>query len=137
MTARPGSQRAKPGALLHVTGEGQTATLTLGTGSVGMTGYVRQQGKGVSGAMVVLVPAAGDHSIDLYRRDQSDLDGSFRFSTVVPGDYLLLAIHDGWSLEWGKPEALAPYLLKAVPVTVPTGGHGVMKMDEAASVQAR
>ena len=86
--------------------------------------------------MVILVPAGGDHGVALYHRDQSDLDGSFRLADVLPGNYLLLAIEKGWSLEWRKPEALAPYLGKAVPVTVPPNGHGSMKIGEGVAVQA-
>ncbi len=138
-TVSEGGQ-TRSGALLHVTGEGQTVTVTLGTGSVGLNGFARnvgKEGKGVSGVMMVLVPAGGDHSLDLYRRDQSDLDGSFHFNTVLPGNYLLVAIADGWTLEWGKPEALTPYLLKAVPVTVAPGSRGPMNLAEPVPVQSR
>ena len=129
--------KTTPGALLHVTGDAQTAAITLATGSATITGFARRDGKGASGAMVVLVPAGGDHGVDLYRRDQSDLDGSFRLPNVLPGNYLLVAISDGWSLEWGEPEALAPYLLKAVPITVPTNSSAPIKLEEAVPVQPR
>ena len=129
--------KSAPGALLHVTGEGQKATVALGTGSVTMTGYVAREGKPVSGAMVVLVPANGDHSFELYRRDQSNLDGSFSFSAVVPGNYLLLAVTDGWPLEWGKPDALAAYLPKAIPVSVAAESGGAMKIEERVPAQPR
>jgi hypothetical protein len=36
----------------------------------------------------------------------------------MPGKYTAVAILDGWTLEWGKPEVLAKYLPKGVPVTV-------------------
>jgi Carboxypeptidase regulatory-like domain len=81
-------------------------------------GFARNDGKAFAGAMVVLVPAGADADIELFRRDQSDLDGSFVLSNVMPGKYIAIAIQDGWTLEWGKPEVLARYLLKGVPLTV-------------------
>jgi hypothetical protein len=81
-------------------------------------GFVRTDGKPAPGAMVVLVPAVPEADIELFRRDQSDLDGSFVLPNVMPGKYTAIAIHDGWTLEWGKPEVLAQYLAKGVPVSV-------------------
>ena len=130
-----GTTRA--GALLHVTGSGQAITVTVGVGSVTVTGFAKQNGKAVSGAMVVLVPAGSDSSADLYRRDQSDMDGSFAFANVTPGDYLVVAISHGWTLEWGRLEALAPYLLKAVPLTISAHGSAPVKLNESVTVQAR
>ena len=40
---------------------------------------------------------------------ESDSDGTFSLGGIVPGDYVLLAIKDGWDLEWSKSEALRPY----------------------------
>jgi hypothetical protein len=81
-------------------------------------GFVKNEGKPVPGVMVVLVPAGPDDDIELFRRDQSDLDGSFVLPNVIPGKYTALAIRDGWTLEWGKTEVLAHYLSKGVPVTI-------------------
>jgi hypothetical protein len=36
----------------------------------------------------------------------------------MPGKYTAVAILEGWTLEWGKPEVLAQYLPKGVPFTV-------------------
>ena len=47
---------------------------------------------------------------DLYRRDQTNTDGSFTLNRVVPGNYTLVAIENGWTLDWGRPEVIAPYL---------------------------
>ena len=33
----------------------------------------------------------------LIRRDQSDSDGSFALRDVVPGQYTVVAIQDGWT----------------------------------------
>jgi Carboxypeptidase regulatory-like domain len=81
-------------------------------------GFVKNGGKPAAGMMVVLVPDGPDNDIELFRRDQSDLDGSFVLPSVIPGKYTAIAIQDGWTLEWGRPEVLAQYLAKGVPVTV-------------------
>jgi len=36
----------------------------------------------------------------LVRRDQSDSDGIFTLHSVVAGQYTVVAISDGWDLEW-------------------------------------
>ena len=66
----------------------------------------------------MLVPAGPEADIELFRRDQSDLDGSFVLPNVMPGKYTAIAIQDGWTLEWGRAEILAQYLSKGVPVTI-------------------
>ncbi len=67
--------------------------------------------------MVVLVPKrAGDRGF--YRRDQSDSDGSFVLRGVAPGEYTVVAIENGWDLEWARPEVMARYLAGGVTVEV-------------------
>ena len=46
---------------------------------------------------------------DLFRRDQSDLDGTFSLRDVTPGKYTLVAIENGWDLDWSQPEVIAVY----------------------------
>ena len=41
---------------------------------------------------------------DLFRRDQSDLDGTFTLQGIVPGRYTVLAIEGGWELDWSERE---------------------------------
>jgi hypothetical protein len=47
--------------------------------------------------------------VELFRRDQSDQDGSFSLLNVIPGTYTIVAIEDGWDLDWGKPDVIARY----------------------------
>jgi len=54
----------------------------------------------------------------LARRDQSDSDGSFSLHDVVPGNYILVAIEDGWELDWTQPQVIGRYLPGGIPVTV-------------------
>ena len=54
------------------------------------------------------------------RRDQSDSDGSFTLRQVLPGTYTLLALRNGWDVEWGNPETLKLYLAGGEKITVTT-----------------
>jgi hypothetical protein len=72
-------------------------------------GFAKRDGKGVAGAMVVLVPKDPEANHDRFRRDQTDLDGSFSLYNVPPGSYTVIAIENGWDLDWAKPAVLANY----------------------------
>ena len=50
--------------------------------------------------------------------NQSDSDGTFNFSRVPPGDYTIVAIENGWKLDWAKPNTMKPYLARGEQVRV-------------------
>ena len=127
---------------VHLTGGGEVAIdLTLQAGSHVLNGVAARDGKAAGGAMVILVPAGADTGSALFRRDQSDMDGTFTLNNVVPGNYLLLAIDDAWQMRWTDLPALTPYLNRAVPVSVAdTGsgsGSGKIEITEAVQIQPR
>jgi hypothetical protein len=117
--ATPGAEVAghtltvAPGATLSL-------SLTLVEGSAEIQGTAKLAGKGFAGAMVVLVPKNPELNRDLFRRDQSDLDGTFRLFGVVPGSYTLLAIDNGWDLDWSRPEVMATYVRRGHVIEVST-----------------
>ncbi len=114
---------------VHVNaGAHMAVAVTLAQGSVTLKGVVQREGKPAAAELVVLVPAGADAAPELFRRDQSDLDGSFLLPEVPPGKYLLLALHDGWNLPWSDLHAMMPYLLQAEPVTVSAGAHGTVRL---------
>ena len=83
-------------------------------------GTVLHDGKPSSQAMVVLVPQDPANNRVLFRRDQSDSDGTFSLTNVVPGRYTIVALQNGWDLEWSNPSVLAPYLKDGQPLMVET-----------------
>jgi hypothetical protein len=83
-------------------------------------GTVMRDGKPSSQAMVVLVPADPANNHVLFRRDQSDSDGTFTLANVVPGRYTVIALQNGWDLEWSNPSVLVPYLKDGQPLFVDT-----------------
>ncbi|MEO8727566.1 MAG: carboxypeptidase-like regulatory domain-containing protein [Acidobacteriaceae bacterium] len=92
-------------------------------------GVVLDHGKPLSGAMVLLVPREGIQEKERIQRDESDSDGTFSLRTIPAGNYTLLALRDGWTMEWGKPEVLAPYLRKGIIVRVGGRETGEVKLE--------
>jgi len=82
----------------------------LSEGSGRVDGTVLQEGKPVSQTMVVLVPQNPADEPMLFRRDQSDSDGTFTLREILPGRYTVVAIERGWELDWQDPAVLKPYL---------------------------
>lgn len=114
------------GRTIDLTGaEPVELTIEASEGVAQIEGTVMNGDKPVSGTMVVLVPQDIADNSSLFRRDQSDSDGTFTLSDVVPGRYTALALQNGWDMEWASPEALRPYLAKGTAVVV----SGKEKLD--------
>jgi hypothetical protein len=71
-----------------------------------------------AGVIIVLVPQNLVGNLSLVRRDQSDSDGTFTLPDVLPGSYTVVAIRNGWDLEWANPAVLKPYLSRGQMVQV-------------------
>lgn len=100
--------------------------VVVGEGEAELQGTALRNDKPFAGAMIVLVPADPAHNLVLFRRDQSDSDGTFSLRDVVPGKYTLLALENGWDKEWTNPDVLKPYLPQGESVLVqPNGKYNV------------
>lgn len=88
-----------------------------------VTGVVLRDDKPFAGAMVVLVPRNPDSNWTLFRRDQSDSDGTFTLPEVLPGLYTAIALQDAWELDWASATVLQPYLKNGTPVEVTGEGR--------------
>ncbi|WP_035349229.1 carboxypeptidase-like regulatory domain-containing protein [Edaphobacter aggregans] len=110
-----------------VTFQGGDATLTLhmASGHATVTGIATFDGKPAVGAMVLLVPAGLDDpgSFTTVVRDQTNTDGSFDLPKIVPGQYILIAIDHGWSVNWSDPATLRGYLTQGVPLEPRSGAN--------------
>jgi hypothetical protein len=130
----------------HVT-SGSTLKVSPGTalavevfvvsGSARVEGFAKHDGKPASGAMVVLVPKHPGAGRDLFRRDQSDLDGSFTLQGVIPGTYTAIAIADGWDLDWSQPSVISSYAVHGQTIVVPAGSDRPVKLAEPVEVQSK
>ena len=112
------------GRTVTIAGGSPELTLHVAGGRADITGLVQANGEPVAGAMVLLVPATlGDPSgLDVIRRDQSNTDGSFDMTGVLPGAYILVAIEHGWDLNWSDPATLRGFLLHGLPLDLGTAG---------------
>ena len=85
-----------------------SVVLSRGTGKI--SGVALKGAKPMDGVMVVLVPEDPEHNLELFRRDQSDSDGSFNLPAVHPGKYTVVAMENGWELDWFTPGVIQKYL---------------------------
>jgi len=121
--------------LILAPGASSSVSLTLVAGNVDVQGIAKKSGKGCAGAMVVLVPDNPKGNHNLFRRDQSDLDGTFSLPGVIPGSYTVLAIENGWDLNWSEPEVIAAYVKRGRKIEVGSRGSQALKLPEPVEVQ--
>ncbi len=126
-TRTPGNSLAvSPGAEMDV-------SITAISSQAKVEGVARKGDKPFAGAMIVLIPDHPATHKELFRRDQSDLDGSFSLPGVIPGKYTLVAIEDGWDLDWARPEVIAAYARHGVRITV----NGDLEVRDPISITPR
>lgn len=117
------------GRILEIKGNAPVRlSVTIGHGEGVIQGVALREGKPLAGAMIVLAPSDPAHNQVLFRRDQSDTDGTFTLSSVVPGRYTLLALENGWNLEWMNPAVLKPYLAGGEALEAQPGGKYQVKV---------
>ncbi|MGD0292746.1 MAG: carboxypeptidase-like regulatory domain-containing protein [Terracidiphilus sp.] len=124
-----------PGNLLTVSDKPMKIVVTVSLSETRIEGFARRGEKGAPGVMVVLVPKDLATFPALARRDQSDSDGSFALRDVAPGRYIVVAIEDGWDLDWKRPEVIGRYLPKGVAVTVTESSGKLVRLSQAVPVQ--
>jgi hypothetical protein len=77
-----------------------------------VNGIVKRNGAPASGVFVLLIPTGLQQMGDRPFPNQSDSDGTFNFRRVPAGDYTVVAIENGWKLDWANPEVIKPYLAR-------------------------
>lgn len=102
-------------------------TMAIAVGEGEITGTALRDGNPFAGGMIVLVPADPGHNNVLFRRDQSDSDGTFTLANVVPGKYTVLALENGWDIAWTNPDVLEPLLPLGEAVEVQPHGKYNLK----------
>jgi hypothetical protein len=118
---------------------GSTASISVAAtaGSIVVQGITKRAGKPFAGAMVVLVPKDVEGNRDLFRRDQSDLDGTFSLRDVTPGKYTLVAIENGWDLDWSQAEVIAVYARHGRAMEVTDTPGKPLRLDEPIQVVSK
>jgi uncharacterized surface anchored protein len=128
--------RAQAGNRVTVEDKPLSLVVAVSAGNTRLEGFARKDGKGVAGAMVILVPKDPTAIAELARRDQSDSDGSFALLNVAPGDYTLVAVDDAWGMDWFDPAVISRYLPHGMAVTVKDKSDKVQHLAEPLPVQA-
>ena len=118
-------------------GESEDWTVVLAVGKANVEGFVRRGGKAASGVMVVLITSEPEAHQDLFRRDQSDLDGSFVLRDVILGSYTVVAIEDAWGFDWSKTTLLARYAQHGQAITIGELMQGAVHLVDPVEVQPR
>jgi hypothetical protein len=129
--------KTRIGNLLTVTDRAAEIAVAVQSSTTRIDGFALKDGKGHANVMVVLVPDNPAVHSDLFHRDQADSDGSFSLRNAAPGAYTVVAIEDGWGLDWQLPGVIAPFLKQGVAVTVPEGSQQVIRLSAAVPVQSK
>lgn len=108
---------------------GAKLAIGLGRGYGQVTGVALRNGKPMAGAMIVLAPTDAPQNTALVRRDQSDSDGTFTLTYVVPGKYQVFAIENGWELEWLNPAVRKKYEPGALKIEVGASEKRSVKVE--------
>jgi hypothetical protein len=111
-------------------------SLSVAGGTADVNGIAVRGGKGAEGAMIVLVPKNPEANHELFRRDQSDLDGTFTFRSVIPGAYTAIAIENGWDLDWSKPAVLLRYVARGQNILV-GGPRNTIQLPNPIEIQSK
>lgn len=114
--------------LVVPTGSAIRLSIVMTKESGTIDGIAQRDGKPVSDTAVFLVPNDPAHNLALFRGDQSDSDGSFTLRRILPGEYTVVAVAEGWDLEWTNPAAIRTYLPGGVKLRVQPGGKHQLKV---------
>jgi hypothetical protein len=127
-----------PGHGLDVTpGASLDLAVFLVGGAVTVEGFVKRGDKPVAGVMVALVPKNPESHLEMFRRDQSDFDGTFVLRGVIPGSYTIVAVEDAWGFQWLQPAVLARYVQHGQSLTIGELTKGSVHLPDPVEVQPR
>jgi len=123
--------------IIAVPGSSVAVTVILALGVVNIEGFVKRGDNPSSGVMVALVPHDPQSHLEMFRRDQSDSDGSFVLSAVTPGHYTLIAVEDAWGFQWQQPDVLNRYLQHGQKIIIGELMTRTVHLPEPLQVQPR
>lgn len=129
--------RIHAGSLVTVPERPQTLVVRVSADGERVEGFARKGEKGLAGALVLLVPTNPAAFPELVRRDQSDSDGSFSLRDAAPGQYTVVAVEDGWGVDWTRSEVIRRYLPGGIAVTVTDTRDKLIRLPGPVPVQGR
>ncbi len=120
---------ALKGHMLTINTDPVILTAVLADSSASINGFAKLDGKPASGVFLELIPKSATASREAFALNQSDSDGSFNILHVLPGNYTLVAIQEGWTLDWTDAEAMRRYLARGLEITVPPHSQEINLKD--------
>ena len=118
------------GQSLEISGLGDVQLRWIAVkGSAQLEGFVLRNKRPLTGATVVLAPADARNHRGLIRANLSATDGSFVFSDLLPGNYMLLATRDRQPWESANGGAGQRSLSQAKPVLVEAGTNSTVAIE--------
>jgi hypothetical protein len=106
------------GRTIEMGNSAATVLAVVARAKASIYGKVESAGKPAPGVFVLLLPTDPGAGREAWIPNQTDSDGSFLYPYVPPGNYKLVAISQGWALDWARPQAIARYMAKSVDVRV-------------------
>ena len=106
-------------------GEQEPIEVVLRDDSASLRGQMMREGQPVEGS-ALLVPDSGAGPLPIFAQGEQ---GRFEQTGIAPGGYSVLAFDDLDGLEYTNPEALRPYLPKAVHVTLQPNQETTLELE--------
>ena len=106
-------------------GEQEPIEVVLRDDSARLRGQMMREGHPVEGS-ALLVPDSGAGPLPIFAQGEQ---GRFEQTGIAPGGYSVLAFDDLDGLEYTNPEALRPYLPKAVHVTLQPNQETTLELE--------
>ena len=107
------------GQTLEISGGGPVRlTVTLAEQLSRVDGIALRDGKGVGGAMIVLVPQDLEHNVSLARRDRATATERFLFTRFLRGSTPWSRSRMARALEWQDRNVIAPYVKSGSAIEV-------------------
>jgi hypothetical protein len=126
------------GRILELTGKSPVELkVLLAEGEASLSGKVDSNGKAVAGAMVLLLPEDVSHAPSLIRRDQSDSDGTFAMTNIVPGRYTIVATPADENLEYTTAQRMQLYLAGGKAIDAVPNGQGKVTVEMTGPTTSR
>ena len=109
-----GQQEAPKGEITIVDGAPQSLTVVVSSAAAQVSGSVFNEKKEPAlGSTAVLIPSADRRDQQQYYKTATvDQNGTFNFTGIAPGDYILLAWQNAEAGAWQDPEFLARFETK-------------------------
>ncbi|HEY3743352.1 MAG TPA: carboxypeptidase regulatory-like domain-containing protein [Bryobacteraceae bacterium] len=96
--------------IIDLSGGSNAKVEILASGETGtLNGFIKNEELPAPGALVVLAPSNGTSDPDRYFATHASTDGSYTFTNVPAGEYVLFTVANS-DFEYASPQAVRPYL---------------------------